>query len=83
MRSACERAVILSNHDRYGIGDFALDEPLLAPQRTAEVALNLDARERDAVRAAMDQSDGNISQAAKLLGLSRAALYRRLEKYGL
>ncbi|MCK9383129.1 MAG: sigma-54 dependent transcriptional regulator [Nevskia sp.] len=83
LRSACERAVILSNHDRYGIGDFALDEPLSTPQRTAEVALNLDARERDAVRAAMDQSDGNISQAAKLLGLSRAALYRRLEKYGL
>ena len=49
----------------------------------AEPGLDLSRRERDAVQTALAQAEGNISQAAKLLGLSRAALYRRLEKHGL
>lgn len=39
--------------------------------------------EKDTIQNAIAQANGNISQAAKLLGLSRAALYRKLEKYGL
>lgn len=39
--------------------------------------------EKDTISNALTQANGNISQAAKLLGLSRAALYRKLEKYGL
>lgn len=39
--------------------------------------------EKDTISNALAQANGNISQAAKLLGLSRAALYRKLEKYGL
>ena len=46
-------------------------------------ALKLNALERDAVASALDQAQGNISHAAKLLGVSRAALYRKLEKHGL
>jgi transcriptional regulator of acetoin/glycerol metabolism len=45
--------------------------------------LPLSERERAALEEAMQAAQGNISQAARLLGLSRAALYRRLEKYGL
>jgi two-component system response regulator RegA len=44
---------------------------------------SLAAQERAAVMAAMAQAEGNLSAAARALGLSRAALYRRLEKYGL
>lgn len=43
----------------------------------------LAAQERAAVMAAMAEAQGNLSAAARALGLSRAALYRRLEKYGL
>jgi two-component system, response regulator RegA len=43
----------------------------------------LAAQERAAVMAAMSEAQGNLSAAARALGLSRAALYRRLEKYGL
>ncbi|MES2297426.1 MAG: sigma-54 dependent transcriptional regulator [Pseudomonadota bacterium] len=39
--------------------------------------------ERDAIAGALAQADGNISKAAKLLGVSRAALYRKLEKHGI
>ena len=35
------------------------------------------------IKKAMTRFDGNVSQAAKALGLSRSALYRRLQRYGL
>lgn len=44
---------------------------------------NLEEVERLVIRKALDQEEGNISKAAEELGLTRASLYRRLEKYGL
>ena len=48
-----------------------------------EPVRSLAAQERAAVLAAMAEAEGNLSAAARLLGLSRAALYRRLDKHGL
>jgi len=45
--------------------------------------LTLEQAERRMIEHSLAQHDGNISQVAKALGLSRAALYRRLEKHGL
>jgi DNA-binding NtrC family response regulator len=45
--------------------------------------LPLDALERAAIERALARHEGNISSAASALGLSRAALYRRMSKYGL
>jgi DNA-binding NtrC family response regulator len=45
--------------------------------------LNLERSERDLIRLALERHQFNISQAAKDLGLTRAALYRRMEKHGL
>lgn len=85
LRHACERAVILAESDLYGISDFGLHsaEPVAAPAAAVAGALTLDALERDAVAASLEQAQGNISHAAKLLGISRAALYRKLEKHGI
>ena len=58
-------------------------EGALAPSPAAEPVRSLAAQERAAVLAAMAQAEGNLSAAARLLGLSRAALYRRLDKHGL
>jgi len=55
----------------------------LAPTPAAEPVRSLAEQERTAVLAAMAQAEGNLSAAARLLGLSRAALYRRLDKHGL
>ncbi|WP_198112359.1 response regulator [Inhella proteolytica] len=49
----------------------------------AEPPRSLAVQERAAVLAAMAEAQGNLSAAARLLGLSRAALYRRLDKHGL
>ena len=45
--------------------------------------LTLDQVERELIRRALKRHDGNVSEAAKALGLSRSALYRRLERHGL
>jgi two-component system, response regulator RegA len=60
----------------------AASPPVPAPQSGRQVQ-SLAAQERAAVLSAMAESQGNLSAAARALGLSRAALYRRLEKYGL
>ncbi|HEX5419506.1 MAG TPA: response regulator [Gammaproteobacteria bacterium] len=51
-------------------------------RRKAET-LQLDVLERDAIERALARHEGNISSAAAALGLSRAALYRRISKHGL
>ena len=45
--------------------------------------LTLDEVERELIRRALKRCEGNVSEASKLLGLSRSALYRRLERHGL
>jgi DNA-binding NtrC family response regulator len=87
LRHACERAVILCESELYSLADFGLHHPdapaAPAPAAGAADVRKLDALERDAIAAALAQAQGNISRASKSLGVSRAALYRKLEKHGL
>jgi DNA-binding NtrC family response regulator len=91
LRHACERAVILCNRSAYDFEHFGMaalaqqPTPIAQPATRTAAAddLSLDAVERDAVAAALAQAEGNISQAARLLGVSRPALYRKMEKHGL
>jgi DNA-binding NtrC family response regulator len=55
----------------------------LTRQRRGGAGFNLDLLERHAIRRALARYDGNISQAAAALGLTRPALYRRIAKHGL
>src|SRR5690606_4577513 len=59
---------------------------MLGPADTATTPrlehLTLDAAEEMLIRAALERCDGNVQAAAEQLGLSRSALYRRMEKYG-
>ena len=76
-----ERAVLMSRADEIGDLDFSF-----APQRQSETEidhLTLDAAEELLVRRAMIRAEGNVQRASDILGLSRAALYRRLEKFGI
>ena len=84
---AIERAVILSTGTELDIGSV-----ISAPATTGSVApqqgeqydtFNLEELEHRAIRAALTHFQGNVSHAAKALGLTRGAMYRRLEKYGL
>ena len=55
----------------------------LTAERRAGSPLNLDALERRAIARALALHDGNVSRAAAVLGLTRPALYRRMERHGL
>ncbi len=76
-----ERAVILADDDTLGAGDFELDSRRGAG--TVAASLNLEDNERRLVTTALEQNAGNISRAADALGITRAALYRRIEKFDL
>jgi DNA-binding NtrC family response regulator len=89
LRHALERAVILARDVPLEPEDFALISatPRISPQAVvsprAPEDLNLDRVERRLVEEALRKHGYNISLAAAELGLSRAALYRRMEKHGL
>jgi two-component system response regulator RegA len=55
----------------------------LTNARRADASLDLEAIERRAIQRALARHPGNLTQAAAALGLTRPALYRRLEKHGL
>ncbi len=61
----------------------ALEAPRIAPQAQPPQDLNLERSERELIRKALERHQFNISAAAKDLGVTRAALYRRMEKHGL
>jgi DNA-binding NtrC family response regulator len=85
LRHALERAVILGTRDILGPGDLALSA---TTSKTATVAAiptvyNLDQMEKQTIEKALRRHGFNISKAASELGLTRASLYRRMEKHGL
>ena len=86
LRHAAERAVIMADGDCYRIEDFPLpSRPDAASVSAPPVAttLNLDQFEKQMIERALRMHHFNISLAAGELGLSRGALYRRMEKHGL
>jgi len=84
LRHALERAVILSTREKLEPADFQLQPS--EPEQSAPVVephnLNLDEVERVTIEQALRRHAFNISKAAKELGLTRASLYRRMEKHG-
>ena len=83
LRHAVERAVILSEGDVLDLGDFPLTETARDTAPPASGAARLDAVEKATIEQALARANNNVSRAAEMLGLTRASLYRRMEKYGL
>jgi DNA-binding NtrC family response regulator len=76
-----ERAVLMARGGQVGEGDLNLRTPAKRLDRLDK--MTLDDAERVLIQKALDRYEGNVSRAADALGLSRSALYRRLEKYDL
>ncbi len=84
LQHAIERAIIMSDNQQLMPEDFFF----LAQKPDSNVSLepdsyNLDDMEKNMIQKVVNKHEGNISKAAKELGLTRASLYRRLEKHGL
>ena len=76
-----ERAVLMARGTQIEAVDLGLSAARVSNQGLEE--MSLEAVESILIRKALSRSNGNVSQAAEALGLSRGALYRRMEKYGI
>jgi DNA-binding NtrC family response regulator len=76
-----ERAVLLCRGNEIEPSNLIIAGARSSPESFEN--MSIDEVEALLIRKVMRRCDGNISQAAESLGLSRAALYRRIEKYGL
>jgi DNA-binding NtrC family response regulator len=77
---AIERAVLMSTSDHIQGVDLGLETDKASTGRIEE--LSLEEVENLLIKKALARHSGNISHAADALGLSRSALYRRMQKYG-
>jgi DNA-binding NtrC family response regulator len=78
---AVERGVLMAQGSAIRLGELGLRIDRDATSRIED--MSLEDVEGFLIKKAMARFDGNVSQAAKALGLSRSALYRRLQRYGL
>jgi DNA-binding NtrC family response regulator len=79
-----ERAIIMAEGTALQPEDFFFaTEKMDADDALRLSRFNLDDVEREVITRVLSKADGNISRAADELGLTRASLYRRMEKYGL
>jgi DNA-binding NtrC family response regulator len=76
-----ERAVLMARGASITASDLRLDMQVQAAPSIE--AMSLDDAERLLIRTALRRADGNVNVAAEALGLSRSAMYRRLEKLGI
>jgi DNA-binding NtrC family response regulator len=83
LQNCMEKAVILSEGTRLTPKDIKTEHTQAASAPTGNLRAISDDEEERLVRQAMERTGGNISAAAKMLGVSRPTLYTKLKKYGL
>jgi DNA-binding NtrC family response regulator len=83
LQYAIERAIIMTENEAIEAEDilFSPIEHVEEPLAARDKAVNLSQVEKNAILNAISKHEGNISKAAKELGITRAALYRRISKY--
>jgi len=88
LKNLVERTILVTAHDQLDLEDFARhyersrsgsDSDLLPAVGT----ITLEEMEMSMIRKALDFHEGNVSRAARSLGLTRSSLYRRMEKFGM
>jgi len=83
LQHVLERAVIMADGIEISSEDLQLSPQKFGAQNVLQTDMPLDEMEKMMVNKAIEKHKGNISRAAAELGLTRAALYRRIEKFGL
>ena len=84
LQHCIERAIVLSDKTELAAEEIRLEDSVVA-SGTSSVnidSLNLQTLEREAIKLAISLSNGNLTQAAELLGITRFALYRKIDKLG-
>jgi DNA-binding NtrC family response regulator len=81
LNSVVERSVLLAGGEEIGAADLRLSAAKAGPPSLED--MSLEDAERALIRSAIKRNGGNVVAAAEALGLSRSAMYRRIEKLGL
>ena len=81
LNSVVERSLLLATGAQVGVADLRLSPGRAGPPSLEE--MSLEDAERALIRSAIRRNGGSVPAAAEALGLSRSAMYRRLEKLGL
>ena len=95
LQHCIERAIVLGDKTELAAGDIRLEESMVVSGASSSDSasgsssssvnidsLNLQTLEREAIKRAISLSNGNLTQAAELLGITRFALYRKIDKLG-
>jgi two-component system, NtrC family, response regulator len=85
LKNVTERTLLLSTGDHIRPDDFtrALKSGRTSGKGSAEPAVTLDEMEKNMIINAIDECGGNLSRSSEKLGISRATLYRKMEKHGI
>jgi len=85
LKNLVERALLMKNPEagQLGVEDFAVNTRQLEGTTFTDTKSSLSSMERSAIAACIAKHNGNLSLVAKELGISRGALYRKIEKHGL
>ncbi len=81
LNSVVERSLLLAGGSEVGVADLRLSPDRSGPPSLEE--MSLEDAERALIRSAIKRNGGSVPAAAEALGLSRSAMYRRIEKLGL
>lgn len=86
LQHCIERAIVLGDKKELAAEDIRLEDSVVASRTSSGSikvdSLNLQTLEREAIKRAISLSNGNLTQAAELLGITRFALYRKIDKLG-
>ena len=91
LQHCIERAIVLGDKTELAAEDIRLEDSVVVSGASSSDSssssvnidsLNLQSLEREAIKRAISLSNGNLTQAAELLGITRFALYRKIDKLG-
>jgi DNA-binding NtrC family response regulator len=83
LQHTLERAVIMAEGNELRAEDLLFSALEIVPAKASTPSLRLDELEKTAIQRVIDKHQGNISQAARELGITRMSLYRRLGKHNI
>ncbi len=83
LQHAVERAVILSEEKIIDSAELLINPNSLKPKQDVQHPRTLEEMEKLFILQSLDDNDGNVSQTAVALGMTRTALYRRMKKHGI
>ncbi|HEY0653216.1 MAG TPA: sigma-54 dependent transcriptional regulator [Chryseosolibacter sp.] len=83
LQHAVERAVILSEDKTIESAELLINPNALKPKQDQQQPRTLEEMEKLFILQSLDDNDGNVSQTAVALGMTRTALYRRMKKHGI